>query len=133
MNAQLADLSTGVRVFILVAGVIQLTLDVVALVDLVRRPVDRVAMGNKWIWVAIILLVNLLGAILYLVAGRKPEPAAEVPLPSAPSASRTASIADSLYGRRDGGAGGDDPGSGGTGPAGTGPDRTVPGDAAEPR
>ncbi len=133
MSTQLADLPVGVLVVLGVAVLVQLTLDVVALVDLVRRPVDRVAMGNKWIWVGIILLVNLLGAILYLVAGRKPEPVAEVPLPSAPSVSRTAGIADSLYGRRDGGAGGDHPGSSGTGTAGTGPERTVPGDAAEPR
>ncbi len=108
MNAQLSDLPVGVLVVLGVAGLVQLTLDVVALVDLVRRPVDRVALGNKWVWVAIILLVNLLGAILYLVVGRKPAPAAEVPLPSASSASsasRTEGIADSLYGRRDDGAG----------------------------
>ena len=105
MNAQLSDLPVGVLVVLGVAGLVQLTLDVVALVDLVRRPVDRVAMGNKWVWVAIILLVNLLGAILYLVVGRKPAPAAEVPLSSAPSASRTENVADALYGRRDDGAG----------------------------
>lgn len=105
MNGQLADIPAGVVVFIAIAGLVQLALDVVALVDLVRRPVDRVAMGNKWIWVAIILLVNMLGAILYLVVGRKPAPAAEVPLPSTPSTSRTENIADSLYGRRDDGAG----------------------------
>ncbi len=105
MNTQLADLPAGVLVVIIIAGLIQLTLDVVALVDLVRRPVDRVAMGNKWVWVAIILLVNLLGAILYLVAGRKPAPALEPQAPSSPSASRAEGIADSLYGRREDGAG----------------------------
>jgi len=105
VNAQLTDLPVGVLVVIIIAGLIQLILDVVALVDLVRRPVDRVAMGNKWIWVAIILLVNMLGAILYLVAGRKPAPAAEVQPPSSPSASRVEGIADSLYGRREDGTG----------------------------
>ncbi len=105
MSTPLADLPMGVLVVLGVAGAVQLTLDIVALVDLVRRPVDRVVMGNKWIWVAIILLVNLLGAILYLLAGRKPAPAPEVPLPSAPSASRTENIADTLYGRRDYGVG----------------------------
>jgi len=68
-------------------------------VDLVRRPVDRVALGNKWVWVAIILLVNLLGAILYLAVGRKPAPVAEVPEPTR-LAPRAGSIADSLYGPR---------------------------------
>ena len=105
MNAQFADLPTGVLVVVIAAGLIQLTLDVIALVDLYRRPVDRVALGNKWVWVAIILLVNMLGAILYLVVGRKPAPAAEFLPPSSPSASRTESIADSLYGRRDEGSG----------------------------
>ena len=104
MSTQLADLPVGVLVVLGVAVLVQLTLDVVALVDLVRRPVDRVAMGNKWVWVAIILLVNLLGAILYLVAGRRPEPSAEAPLTSGPSASRAEGIADSLYGRRDDGS-----------------------------
>lgn len=105
MNGQLADFPIGIIVVLVIVGLVQLALDVVALVDLVRRPVDRVAMGNKWIWVAIILLVNLLGAILYLVAGRKPAAGAEVPPPSTPSASRTENIADSLYGRRDDSAG----------------------------
>jgi len=110
MNAQFADLPTGVLVVVIVAGLIQLTLDVIALVDLYRRPVDRVALGNKWVWVAIILLVNLLGAILYLVVGRKPAPAAEFLPPSSPSASRTEGIADALYGNRGDGTG---PGSAG--------------------
>ena len=100
MNVQTASLPTGFLVVLIVVGVVQLTLDVVALVDLVRRPVDRVALGNKWVWVAIILLVNLLGAILYLVVGRKPAPAADVPSPG-PASMRPASIADSLYGPRD--------------------------------
>ena len=125
MSTQLSDLPVGVLVVLGVAGLIQLTLDVVALVDLVRRPVERVAMGNKWIWVAIILLVNLLGAILYLVAGRKPAPAPEVPPPSPASASRTETIADALYGGRDGGSGVESPGAGGTD---AGPGLTAPGD-----
>ncbi len=111
MNAQLADLPTGFLVVAVVVGLIQVTLAVVALVDLSRRPVDRVTLGNKWVWVAIILLVSLFGAIIYLAVGRQPAPTAETPAPSAPSASRSESIADALYGPRDEG----------TGPHGTGP------------
>ena len=99
MNPQLTDFPVGVVVVVVVLGIIQLTLDVVALVDLYRRPVDRVALGNKWVWVAIILLVNVLGAIIYLAAGRKPAPAGPVQL-APPSTARTEGIADSLYGRR---------------------------------
>jgi hypothetical protein len=111
VNSQLADLPAWFLVVAVVVGLIQVTLTVVALVDLYRRPVDRVTLGNKWVWVAIILLVNLFGAIIYLAAGRKPAPTAEVPAPSPPSASRSESIADALYGPRDEG----------TGPQGSGP------------
>ncbi|HSO93351.1 MAG TPA: PLDc N-terminal domain-containing protein [Candidatus Dormibacteraeota bacterium] len=50
-------------------ALVEIGLDLVALVDLYRRPTLQVVMGNKWIWVAIILLVNLLGPILYLAVG----------------------------------------------------------------
>ena len=110
MNPQLTDLPAWTLVIAVVVGLIQVALDAIALVDLYRRPKEQVALGNKWAWIAIILLVNLLGAILYLLVGRKQTPAVDV-LPSPPSASRAESIADSLYGRRDEG----------NGPAGTGP------------
>ena len=86
-------------------AVVQITLDVIALLDLSRRPVDQVVLGNKWIWVAVVLLVNTVGAILYLVAGRRPAVIAENAAPSAsPSESPSArieDIADALYGPRD--------------------------------
>ena len=99
LNVQLSSLSGGLLVVVAVLAVLQLTLDVVALVDLVRRPVERVALGNKWVWVAIILLVNVIGAIVYLAVGRKPADVAEVPPPTELSP-RAGSIADSLYGPR---------------------------------
>ena len=113
MNMQLSDVPTGLVVAIVIVGIAQLALDVIALVDLYRRPADRVAIGNKWVWVAVILLVNLLGAILYLVVGRKPAPVQDAAQPPTPSAARAADIADSLYGRRDDGTG---PGDRGAGP-----------------
>lgn len=108
MSTQLADLPLGVVIVMIIAGVAQVTLDIVALVDLYRRPVERVTAGNKWVWAAVILLVNLLGAILYLAVGRKPAPAVEAPLPSAPTVSRSEGVADALYGRRTDAAGGPD-------------------------
>lgn len=98
MTVPLSDLPTGLVVAIVVLGLVQLALEVIALVDLYRRPADRVLTGNKWVWVAVILLVSVLGAILYLVVGRKPAPVQTLPQ-SAPSAARAADIADSLYGR----------------------------------
>ena len=58
-------------------------------------------MGNKWIWVAIILLVNLLGPILYLAAGRKPAPATESSGAAGHPRKQVDNIVDSLYGTRD--------------------------------
>ena len=104
MNAQLYGSSTHVTGVLLVVvgviGLVQLTLDVIALVDLVRRPLERGALGNKWVWVAVILLVNVIGAIVYLAVGRRPADIAEVPAPTQ-LAPRARSVADSLYGPRD--------------------------------
>jgi len=77
--------------------VAQIVLDVYAFVDLYRRPVEQLTLPNKWIWVAIIVLVSTLGAIIYLVVGRKPAPAPEV-APRGSAAARGASAADALYG-----------------------------------
>jgi hypothetical protein len=48
--------------------VLGLALEVTALVDLYRR--ER-ANGPKWVWLLVILFVNLLGPIIYFVAGRR--------------------------------------------------------------
>jgi uncharacterized membrane protein YhaH (DUF805 family) len=50
--------------------IIQLVLIVVALIDLARREHTR---GPKWMWALIILFVNLFGAIIYFIVGRKEE------------------------------------------------------------
>jgi NADH:ubiquinone oxidoreductase subunit 6 (subunit J) len=102
MNPDLSTIPVGVLVALGVLAVVQITLDVIALVDLYRRPVERVVLGNKWIWVAIILLVNTLGAIIYLVAGRKPAALTENATPPASPSIHTEDIANTLYGPRDG-------------------------------
>ncbi|BDO41659.1 hypothetical protein CELD12_11490 [Cellulomonas sp. NTE-D12] len=135
VNTQLTSLPGPLLVVVIVLGVVQLTLDVIALVDLVRRPVDRVALGNKWVWVAIILLVNMLGAILYLLVGRRPAPAAEVAAP-AQLGPRAGSVADSLYGPRPPVPGGSGAGAapGPVGPPPVDEQATDPGrDEADPR
>jgi hypothetical protein len=47
---------------------IQIGLQIYALVDLIRQPKVR---GPKWVWVIIILLGEFIGAIVYLVFGKK--------------------------------------------------------------
>jgi len=47
---------------------IQLGLMVFTLLDLIKRQKTR---GPKWVWVIVILFVNLIGPILYFVLGRE--------------------------------------------------------------
>ena len=50
--------------------IIQLALVVAALLDLSRRSAIR---GPKWVWVLVILFVNLIGPVVYFVIGREDE------------------------------------------------------------
>ena len=50
--------------------VLQLGLLVFALIDLARRPK---ANGPKWLWVIIIVLINIIGPIVYFLVGRREE------------------------------------------------------------
>lgn len=96
------DLSTipiAARVFIGLLIAIQITLDIIALRDLYKRPVNQVVFANKWSWVAIVIFGNLLGPILYLAAGRKQEILTDHTV--SPRPPHTRNIADVLYGPRD--------------------------------
>ena len=92
------DLSGPVLVALGVLIVAQVVLYAVALVDLARRPADQVVGANKWLWLVLILLVSTLGAILYLVVGRKPPAAAPDPTAAGPRSVRPENVADALYG-----------------------------------
>ena len=50
--------------------IIQLVLIVAALRDLMRR---RTVRGEKWVWVIVIVFLNLLGPILYFTLAREDE------------------------------------------------------------
>jgi hypothetical protein len=47
---------------------IQLTLMTVALIDLSKREKTR---GPKWMWIIIVVFVNMIGPIVYFVVGRE--------------------------------------------------------------
>jgi Phospholipase_D-nuclease N-terminal len=64
-----SELSRGKRVGVLAAGVIQLALQIAALVDLRRRP-GRKVKGTKAAWTAA-SFVNYLGPLAYFVFGRR--------------------------------------------------------------
>ena len=92
------SLSSAVQMALIALLLVQAILDVVALRDLYKRPVAQVLFGNKWIWVAVILVVSTIGAILYLALGHKPAVASEKRA-TAPTGTRAAA-ADLLYGER---------------------------------
>jgi hypothetical protein len=54
--------------FLIPVLIIQLGLMVAALLDLVKREQTR---GPKWMWVVIIIFVNLIGPIIYFLLGRE--------------------------------------------------------------
>jgi hypothetical protein len=49
---------------------IQLGLMIAALVDLIKRERTK---GPKWMWVIIVVFVNMIGPIVYFVVGREDE------------------------------------------------------------
>ncbi len=99
MAEALGGVSNGVVYALLVVAVVQVSVQVWALVDLVRR--ERVAGGRKWVWaVVIIALSNLaLGAILYFAIGRKaPLPVEQAETADFAGSDRAARAVDALYG-----------------------------------
>lgn len=49
---------------------VQLGLMIFALIDLIKREKTK---GPKWLWVIIVVFVNMIGPIIYFVAGREEE------------------------------------------------------------
>lgn len=49
---------------------IQLTLMAIALLDIARREKLR---GPKWVWVLVVIVINIIGPIIYFVFGREDE------------------------------------------------------------
>lgn len=49
---------------------IQLGLMIAALVDLLKREKTK---GPKWMWIIIVVFVNIIGPIVYFVVGREDE------------------------------------------------------------
>jgi hypothetical protein len=72
--ARRLEVSTTVAAIVLALIVVQVAMQVYALVDLARR--YEVRGGRKWVWALVITFGNLVGAVVYLVAGRT-EQAAE--------------------------------------------------------
>lgn len=96
------SLPVWVLAVVAVLAAAQIAFELWALLDMLRRPADRLTLGGrKWLWAIIILGVSWIGAIVYLATGRKPAPATET-APTAPASERSSAAMDSLYGKRDG-------------------------------
>ena len=67
-----SDLSQRRRRTILIGVVLEGILKIAALVDLARRPAAGIR-GRKWVWAAVVTLVNAFGAapLAYFRFGRK--------------------------------------------------------------
>jgi hypothetical protein len=74
------EMSQARKTAVVVMGVVEVALTTVALVDLVRRPADQVR-GPKIAWV-LACLVQPIGPITYLSAGRLPVPVEPAELPA---------------------------------------------------
>ena len=79
--------------------VVQLALQVACLVDLLRRPVVR--FGRKWLWLLIIVLGQLAGAIVYLAVARLPRTVADRPSVPETAGRRAQRALDVLYRSRE--------------------------------
>ncbi len=88
-----------------VVAVAQLSFEILALVDMLRRPSERLTLGGrKWLWAILILGVSWIGAIVYFAAGGKPALAVDAASAS-PVSDRAGAAVSALYGpKKDGDA-----------------------------
>jgi hypothetical protein len=51
--------------------IIQIVFQIIAIVDLVRRPHEEIRGGSKALWVVVIIIFEILGPVIYFIFGRK--------------------------------------------------------------
>jgi hypothetical protein len=68
-NKRWEDLTPQQKTRGITMGIIQLMLLIAALVDIRRRPAERIN-GKKWVW-ALVSMINFIGPVVYFVFGRK--------------------------------------------------------------
>ena len=94
------DLSPGLTAVLVVFSLVNLALVLIALVSLITRPNAAVRFHNKWVWGALIVLVNGIGPLAYLALGRVDAPFDEAVAPwtQRPAAERARAAVELLYG-----------------------------------
>ena len=73
-----SDLSKRARKLIIVGAVFEGSLKMAALIDIKRRPASQIR-GSKWIWAAVVVLVNSFGGapLSYFFFGRRRQPGSQ--------------------------------------------------------
>ena len=103
--SQTIRLNPGLLIAFVGLALANLALVVAALVSLIPRPTAGVRFHNKWVWAALIVLVNWLGPLVYFAVGRL-----DLPLPDdsgaagVPAAERARRAVELLYGAAASGA-----------------------------
>ena len=67
MNADELNQLKDLLPFLIPIVIIQYTLVIAALIDLVRRDKTN---GPKWVWALAILFISMIGPIIYFIVGR---------------------------------------------------------------
>lgn len=70
MSPNLNELITQYLPLLVPILIIQLALMIAALLDMRKQRSTR---GPKWLWVVIVVFINVIGPIIYFVAGREEE------------------------------------------------------------
>lgn len=94
-------LPTGVLVALGILLVVELILLVVGLVAWARTPAEHMPPPNRWVWLAVVALVNIAGPLAFLLVRRNTRPAVVPAAPPAAHGTITDTV-DLLYRREDG-------------------------------
>ena len=73
-----SDLSKRSQRLIIVGAIAETSLKTAALIDIKRRPASQIR-GSKWIWAAVVVLVNSFGGapLSYFAFGRRRQPGSQ--------------------------------------------------------
>ncbi len=69
-NSSILDLIMKFLPLLIPLILIQLGLMITALVDVLKREKTK---GPKWVWIIVVVFVNIIGPIIYFVVGREEE------------------------------------------------------------
>lgn len=98
-NIAFSELPIWVIVAVVVIGVIQLALQILAIVHVLRTPAERLRTGRPWVWI-IVIAAGIVGVVVYFAVSREPaavhDPFRDTEPGTSPSGGSSA--ADVLYG-----------------------------------